>query len=119
MANESERKAKLTLTHPEDPATPTRIGEIQTRRFQLGDAMIDLEQEKVKILVESRKLDEEKNRLFAGILVSRSITPGVPVEIDPENGKISLIKANGRVEVPVPTLDGSPPGASPAPPPEG
>jgi hypothetical protein len=113
MGNESEKKpaTQLTLNDPVDSASLKRIGEIQSRRFQLGDMLLDLEQEKVKILVEGRRLDDERQRLFAHILTSRGLNPSVPVEIDPESGKISLMKVNG-VQAPVPP----PPDAPAAPP---
>ncbi len=118
MANESDRKAKLTINDPVDPVVLKRIGEIQNRRFQLGDAMIDLEQEKIKLIVESRKLDDEKTRLFAGIFSSRGIMPGTPIEIDPENGRLSFIKTNGRAEVPAAPPEVPHGATTPAPPPD-
>ena len=113
MGTESEKKPQtLTPNDPVDAATLKRIGEIQTRRFQLGDMLLDLEQEKVKILVEGRRLDEERQRLFAHVLTSRGLQPTVPVEVDPETGKITLLQTNGQVQAPVP-----PPETPAAPPP--
>src|SRR5271170_1555613 len=94
MGTESE-KPPLTLNDPIDPAVLKRIGEIQNRRYHLGDMLLDLEQEKVKILVEGRRLDDERQRLFATALTSRGLQPSVPVEVDPETGKISLLQPNG------------------------
>jgi hypothetical protein len=115
MGNESDKKPQLTLNDPVDQATLTRIGEIQNRRLQLGDMLLDLEQEKVKILVEGRRLDDERARLFANILGSRGLHPTVPVEIDPATGKISLMKVNG-VQAQAPSSD-APAGQPAAPPP--
>lgn len=119
MANEPEKKPTLTLNDPVDAATLKRIGEIQTRRYQLGDMLLDLEQEKVRILVEGRKLDDERQRLFANVLTSRGLAPSVPVEVDPESGKISLLKVNGAAPTEAPAASpppAAPPQAAPTPP---
>jgi hypothetical protein len=80
--------------------------------------LLDMEQEKVRILVEARRLDDERTKLFTHVLASRGLMPGIPVEIDPETGKISLIKgANGQsppVQAPVapePAPEAAPPQA--------
>ncbi len=116
MGNESENKKpqQLTANDPVDAATLKRIGEIQGRRFQLGEMLLDLEQEKVKILVEGRRLDEERTRIFNQVLTSRGLAPTVPVEVDPETGKITLLKTNGQVQAPVaPPADAQPQAPTP------
>lgn len=92
MGNEAEKK--LTINDPVDPQSLKRMGDIQNRRLQLGEMMLDLEQEKVKILVETRQLENERSKLFAHILTSRGIGPSTPVEVDPNTGKISLLGPN-------------------------
>lgn len=110
MGNESDKKPQqLTLNDPMDAATLKRIGEIQSRRFQLGDMLLDLEQERVKILVEGRRLDEERQQLFSQALTSRGLKPNVPVEVDPETGKISLIQMNGPMPAPRPPTEAQAP----------
>jgi hypothetical protein len=116
MASETEKKPTLTINDPVDPPTLKRIGEIQNRRLQLGDMLLDFEQEKVKIIVESRKLDDERSRLFTGLLNARGIAPHIPVEIDPETGRISLVKVNG-VPAPQPEPPHETSTTTPAPPP--
>jgi hypothetical protein len=103
MANESNQKVtKLTLHDPVDPPTLKRIGEITQRRWALGELNLDLDQEKVKILVESRKLDEERKTIFAKVLSDRGLAPNIGVEVDPESGKIELVRVSGRAEPPAP-----------------
>jgi len=122
MATESK---KLTINDPVDPATLKRIGEVQTRRYQLGDMMLDLKQEEVKILVEARRLDEERTKLFSQVLTQRGLLPNMPVEIDPQTGKLSLIKTNGQVQPQAaqaapetPAAEPTPAPPAPSPPPE-
>ena len=100
MGQESEKKPQLTLNDPVDAATVSRIGELLARRHQLGELMLDIEQEKVKILVESRQVDNERTKLFAHILTSRGLSPDTSIEIDPTNGKLSLMRPQGPQQSP-------------------
>jgi hypothetical protein len=104
MANESNAKAKLTIHDPVDPATLKRVGEITQRRWALGEMNLDLDHEKVKILVEARKLDDERKAIFAKILSERGLAPNMAVEVDPDNGKIELVKVNGQPVVKPPEV---------------
>ena len=90
MGHESDKKPQLTVNDPVDAATVQRIGELVMRRHQLGEMMLDIEAEKVKILVENRQVEAERRKLFANILQSRGLAPDAAVEIDPNSGKLSL-----------------------------
>lgn len=110
MGTESDKKPLLTLNDPVDASTVKRIGELLARRHQLGDMLLDYEQEKVKILVESRRIDDERERLFNQILTSRGLAASVPVEIDPETGRISLRQPLSQPPIQTPA---APPAPSP------
>ncbi len=114
MGTESEKKPQqLTINDPVDAVTLQRMGEIQGRRQQLGEMMLDLEQEKVKILVEGRRLDEERGKLFSHVLTSRGLAPNVPVEIDPATGKIALVRMpSPPAQAPAPPAEAGPNGTS-------
>jgi hypothetical protein len=112
MGQESNKKPTLTMNDPVDAATLQRIGELFARRHQLGDMMLDIEHEKVKVLVESRRVDDERRKLFAHILTSRGLAPDAAVEIDSETGKLSLPLPQVRQPSPPP----APPPEAPAPP---
>jgi hypothetical protein len=100
MGRESEKKPHLTANDPVDAATIKRLGELTLRRHQLGEMMLDIEAEKVKLLVENRHVEAERRTLFQGILKSRGLDPEASVEIDPENGKLFLTPAKQRVAEP-------------------
>jgi hypothetical protein len=96
MGQESEKKPILTMNDPVDAATLKRVGELFTRRHQLGDMMLDIEHEKVKILVESRRVEDERRKLFAHILASRGLDPDTACEIDSETGRLNLLLPQAR-----------------------
>ena len=90
MGHESDKKPQLLVNDPVDAATVKRLGELVLRRHQLGELMLDIEAEKVKILVESRQVEAERRKLFANILQARGLSPDAAIEIDSDTGKIHL-----------------------------
>ena len=87
---------KLTPNDPISPDVLKRMAQVSAARSQLGDQLLDLEHEKIKILVSARQLDEEKQRLFAKELTDRGLNPGTPVEVDAKTGQISFVNAQGE-----------------------
>lgn len=68
-----------------------RLGELQEKRFQLGNAMIDLELEKVKVMAMARQLDGEVHKLFEVELIKRGLPPQSAVEINPTTRLIKVL----------------------------
>lgn len=89
MSQESE--TKKTIKDPVSPEELRQLAEVQARRFELADALLDLEQEKVKLLVQARQLDELKAKTFSKIMTDRGLPPNAPVEIDAKTGEIKLV----------------------------
>jgi len=88
----STEKPPTRLT-PNDPVSPDvlkKMAQITAARSQLGDQLLDLEHEKIKILVSARQLDEEKQKLFAKELSDRGLGPNTPVEVDAKTGVITF-----------------------------
>lgn len=108
MSQDSEKK--LTLNDPVSPEDLQRLGEIQGRRYELADATLDLEQEKVKILVQARILDDQKTQLFTKIVTERGLPAGFPVEVDGKTGMIKALAPQGPNGAPE-----APPAAEPTP----
>jgi len=84
-------ETKLTLNDPISQEVLKKMAQITAARSQLGDQLLDLEHERVKILVSSRQLDEEKQRLFAKELSDRGLGHNTPVEVDAKTGQISIV----------------------------
>lgn len=84
--------SKLTIDDPIDGDTLKRFEELQTLRMQFSDRLLDLEQEKIKVLRAATGLDMERQKLFESVLVTRGLPPTHPVEIDAKTGLIKLLK---------------------------
>ena len=83
-----EEIKKLTLEDPVDPEMLKRMSELRDSRLRIGDQNLDLEAEKVRLMVAVRQIDAEKQRLFEKILLDRGLPPTFPIEIDGTTGKI-------------------------------
>lgn len=104
MPTESESK-QLTLNDPVEPADLQALAELQSRRYEMADALLDLEQEKVRILVQARQLDDRKTQIFTKIVTDRGLPPGFPIEIDAKTGLVQPLAPqgpNGVVDEPTP-----------------
>lgn len=100
MSDTTTETKRLTIEDPIDPETLNKFAELEARRMHLGVQMIELETEKVKIMVVARRLEDEKQRLFEKVLVDRGLSPTTGVEIDSNTGKINLIRPEPTPEPP-------------------
>lgn len=92
MSTENTEPRKLTINDPLSPETLKKLAQLTNTRLQMADHMLDLEHEKIKIMVASRQIDDEKQRLFEKELTDRGLSPSSPVEVDAKTGLISLVK---------------------------
>ncbi len=86
---------RLTVNDPIDQEVLAKFSELETTRMRLGAQLLDVEDEKIKIMVASRKVDEEKQRLFERVLMERGLAPTTPVEIEAATGLIKVLRAQG------------------------
>lgn len=84
---------KLSPDDPVDADTLVKFGQLQASRMQCAERLLDLEQERVRVLRAAASLDTERQRIFESILVARGLAPNFPVEIDAKTGKITLVQA--------------------------
>lgn len=96
----SEESKRLTPNDPIDVETLARISELESTRARLGLQLLDIEDDKVKILVSSRRIDEEKQRIFEKALMERGLPPNTPVEINANTGLIHVLGTKGSADVP-------------------
>jgi hypothetical protein len=89
----TEPSRKLTTQDPVDAETLGKIERLQNTRLQLADRLLDLEQEKVRVLRTVSAVDTERARVFEEINVSRGLAPNFPVEIDAKTGKLTPLQA--------------------------
>lgn len=101
MNQETEPKTRLTVNDPVSPEDLKHLAELQGRRYEIADALLDLEQEKVSLLVQARTIDTQRTDLFTKIVTVRGFPAGFPVEIDAKSGCVKPLAPqgpNGAVE---------------------
>ena len=92
MSNEADPNARrLSIDDPIEPAILQKFADLENARMRLGTQLLDLEAEKVKIMIASRQVDVERQRTFEKVLTDRGVAPSTPVEIDAGTGKIRLL----------------------------
>lgn len=84
---------KLTIQDPVDPDSLTKFSALDTARYEIADQLLDLEQEKIKLLAAAHQVEAQKKRLFERILVDRGLDPSARVSIDFKTGEISVLQA--------------------------
>lgn len=91
MPETDPNSKRLTVEDPIDPVILNRFGEMEGARMRLGAQLLEIEAEKVKIMVAARQIDVERQRLFEKVLSDRGVAPSTPVEIDSVTGKIRVL----------------------------
>jgi hypothetical protein len=106
--SENGNTKRLSVNDPIDQETLGKFGELETARMRLGMQLLDVEDERVKILVSSRRVDEEKQKLFEKVLMERGLPPTTPVEIEASTGLIKVVPMPGApqpvVQPPAPAV---------------
>lgn len=83
---------KKTVQDPVDPDTLQRFSALDSARYEIGDQLLDLEQERIKLLAAAHQIDSQKKRLFERVLVERGLDPTARVSIDFKTGEISVLQ---------------------------
>ena len=108
--NSNGQAPRMTTEDPVSMEQLNRLRLLQESRLDLADRFLTLEQEKVRLLAASRRIDEEKQRVFEGILVERGLAPDATVEIDAGTGKLKLLAESSEpVRRPAPPEAPQPP----------
>lgn len=85
-------KTALTPSDPVQPDVLAKFAELDAARYELGFRMLELEQEKVRLLAAAHQADQQRLRLFEQVLVERGLQPGTPVSINDKTGEIKLLE---------------------------
>ena len=85
----AEETKKLTLDDPVEPEIMKKLAELHDARNKIANHLVDIENEKVRLLVACRQIDSERNRLFEKVTTERGLPPGFPVTVDADTGKIT------------------------------
>jgi hypothetical protein len=92
---------KKTINDPVDPETVKQLADLTAARYDAADALLELEQRRVTILVSAKQIDDEKARVFNRILLERGLPPGTPIEIDGQTGQIVAHSSGDKNPPPV------------------
>lgn len=88
----SEETTKLSVNDPVAPEARKTLEELAAARYEFGERLLELEQEKVRIMVAANRVDEERGRLFEKILMERGLPPNTPVEIEAQTGVLKVLR---------------------------
>ena len=69
-----------------------KLRQMDQARSRFGQQLLDLESERIFLLANVRRLDDERSKLFSALLVERGYSPDTPAQIDPETGLLTPIK---------------------------
>lgn len=83
---------KLTIQDPISAETLERFQQLASARAQMAEQYVDLDNEKIRLQVAIRQIDQEKQKLFEKELIDRGLTPTTPVRVDGATGAITLLK---------------------------
>ncbi len=83
---------KLTLADPVDAETLRKFQQLQLSRTQVADNLLNLEQDKIRLMRAASNIETERQRLFENILLVRGLPPNFPVEIDAKTGVMKPVE---------------------------
>lgn len=94
--------SELTVNDPVPADILQQFRTLSDAKKDLALTLLSLENEKVRIIASSRRVEEQLTRLFEACLVERGLPPEAEVEIDPNTGKISVTNAKAVSPLPEP-----------------
>ena len=100
-----------TINTPVSQEDLARMAQFQMARVRIADQMLELEEEKLRLLRAAASVRAEQAKLFEGILVDRGLSPNFPVEIDAKTGLIKPAEeepTTPEVQFVPPSVDSSP-----------
>lgn len=83
---------KVTPNDPVDELTRKKLDELGNVRLDIADRLLDMEMERIRLLVSVQRLDEERIKIFDKILMDRGLPPGTPVEVEAQTGALKILR---------------------------
>lgn len=85
-----EPKSKLSILDPVATEVLEQFNRLQEARITLAERILNLEQDKLRMLSAAHEVDQQKNRLFESVLMERGIAPTTPVSLDSSTGLLKV-----------------------------
>ena len=87
----TEPTKKLTVDDPVDLETLNQFNKLEAARYEIGNQLLSIEQERVRLLSAAHRVDEQRQRTFERVLVERGLAPSTQVEVDSTTGQLKLV----------------------------
>ncbi len=109
MPNENQPQKRLTMDDLVGKEALDKLSELENAEVNAALSLMALENEKVKLLAVSRRVEDERRRLFEKLLIERGLSPNVPATIDSTTGRMSLVRPHtpSSQEAPLPAQEAS------------
>jgi hypothetical protein len=82
---------KLTVDDPVDADTLAQFNKLEATRYELASQLLELEQDRVRLLSAAHRVDEQRQRTFERVLVDRGLPPNAQVEVDSNTGRLKVL----------------------------
>jgi hypothetical protein len=93
MSDQTEsNQPKLSITDPVDSETLRKFQQLQASRLQVAENLLNIEQDKIRLIRAASNIETERQRLFEGVLLARGLPPNYPVEIDAKTGVMKPVE---------------------------
>ncbi len=83
-------RPRLTLDDVVDQTTLGRFVELDDLSNQLGRQLLRIEEEKLRLLVESRGISQERTALIERVAMDRGLPPNTPIVVHMSSGQVYL-----------------------------
>lgn len=95
MTTEEQKPKRLTVDDPIDASTLASFSSLEAAKYDVALQLLEIEQDKVKLLAAAHRIDEQRQRTFERVLMERGLPPTSRVEVDGKTGKIKVLAPVG------------------------
>lgn len=81
---------RLTVDDPVSQETIQAFRQIQAAQADVSVELMMLEQRKIQLMAAFKKLQEQHDRTFQGVLVERGLPPNTAAELEGKTGRLIL-----------------------------
>ena len=89
-----EKPTPLTAADAVPLETLKRFDELDTARYEVAGQLLNVEQERVRLLAAAHQVDTQRQRMFEKILVERGLEPSTQIQIDSKTGAIRVMTSS-------------------------
>jgi hypothetical protein len=83
---------KLTVNDPVPAEVLDQFHKLDEARFNIAIQLLNMEQNRIKLLAAAHQIDEQQRRLYEAVLMERGLVPNAGVEIDSQTGVLRVLE---------------------------